>query len=154
MRICVGLALLSEQLLQYLPKLEEFFGPGGIAFAGLHDLSQMQRWRWTLLLFNQDAPVVVHSVFAAWMVVTLLFTLGCWTRLMNVAVWLLTMCFVNRNPNILNGGDDTLQAALFLLLLAPSGKALSVDVWRERRRGKPVPLDTVAWPLLLIQIHL
>ena len=62
---------------------------------------------------------------------------------MNVAVWFLTVCFLNRNPNILNGGDDTLAVALFLLMWMPSGHALSLDAWRWRRRlaaGQPAPL--------------
>jgi hypothetical protein len=46
-RILVGVALLTDQLFQYLPNLEEFFGPTGVAPAGLHDWFQVQQWHWT-----------------------------------------------------------------------------------------------------------
>ena len=74
---------------------------------------------------------------------------------MNVLVWLLTMLFTNRNPNILDGGDDTLAVGIFLLMLSPCGRALSVDSWlRRRRQGSTEPATTPAWPLRLIQIEL
>jgi hypothetical protein len=110
MRILLALALLTDQLFQLLPNFEEFFGAGGVAPAGLHDAFQLRSWRWTVLFFNGDDPAVLYPVFALWVAATVLLLVGCYTRLMNVAVWFLTMCFVNRNPNILNGGDDTCRS--------------------------------------------
>src|SRR5262245_15259000 len=117
MRILLGVALLTDQLFQLLPNIEEFFGATGVAPRGLHDAYQLRYWRWTVVLFNQDDMGVVLPVFFAWVAVTALWTVGLWTRLMNVLVWFGTLCFVNRNPNILNGGDDTMQVGLFLLML-------------------------------------
>ena len=156
MRILLGLALITDQLFQLLPNFDEFFGPGGVAPAGLHDRYQLRHWRWTMLFFNTDDPHVLYPAFALWVLATALLLVGWRTRLMNVVVWLLTMCWVNRNPNILNGGDDTMQVALFLLMLSPSGKALSLDSWLRRRRapGPPGPGYTVAWPVRVIQIQL
>ncbi len=155
-RILLGVALLTDQLFQLLPNLDEFFGPHGIAPAGLHDDYMVKYGRWTIWFFNHDDPAVVYPLFAAWVCVTVLWTLGLYTRLMNVAVWLLTMCFINRNVNILNGGDDTMQVGVFLLMLAPCGKALSLDAWLARRRGKigPGPVYVPAWSQRVIQIQL
>src|SRR5262249_59927808 len=105
--------------------------------------------------FSHDGPRVVYPLFAVEAAVTALFTLGLFTRVMNVAVWLLTMCFITRNLHIINGGDGVMQALVFLLMLSPSGKALSLDSWRRRRRtGDTAPAYTPAWPLRLIQIPL
>src|SRR5262249_18495964 len=74
---------------------------------------------------------------------------------MTVAVWFLTRCFIERNPNILNAGDRVLLIGLFLLMLAPSGRALSVDAWLRRRRGRTVgPEWTAPWSVRLFQIQL
>jgi uncharacterized membrane protein YphA (DoxX/SURF4 family) len=156
MRILLGAALLTDLLFQYLPHFAEFFGPGGVAPAGRHDAYQLRHWRWTVLFFNTDNLAVLYPVFAAWVAATAALTAGWHTRLMNVAVWFLTMCFINRNPNILNGGDDTLQVGLFLLMLSPSGRALSLDARRLRKRGRlpPGPAFTPAWPVRVIQIQL
>ena len=73
--------------------LEEFYGPTGYAPAGLLDESQLDWWVWSMLIFNHDDPAVVYPMFGLWVAVTLAFTAGFCTRLMNVALWFLTMCF-------------------------------------------------------------
>ncbi len=156
MRLLLGVALLTDQLFQYLPNLMEFFGPTGVAPAGLHDRYQMKHWRWTVLLFNTDDPAVLYPVFWVWVGITAAWTAGLWTRLTNAGVWFGTMCFINRNPNILNGGDDTLQVGIFLLMLSPCGKALALDAWLRRRRAAPGsgPVLVPAWPVRVLQIQL
>jgi hypothetical protein len=150
-RILLGAALLAEQLFEYLPHFGELFGPGGVAPAGLHDAAQLGHWRWTVLFFHTDDLAVLYPVFGLWVAATAALTLGWRTRLMNVVVWFLTMCFVNRNPRVLNGGDDVLQVGLFLLMLAPSGRALSLDARRPRGSG---PAFTPAWPVRVLQVQL
>jgi hypothetical protein len=154
MRILLGLALLTDQLFQLLPNFEEFYGPTGVAPEGLHDSRQLANWRWTMFFFNTDYLPVLYAVFSIWVAATFLMLVGWHARLMNVLVWFLTMCFINRNGNILNGGDDTLQVGLFLLMLGPSGQALSVDAWRRRRAGTPWPAVMPAWPVRVLQIQL
>jgi hypothetical protein len=155
MRILLGLALLVDQALQTWPYFLDLFGPNGLAPAGLHEPLQFRRWRLTTLVFYTDDPTILYAVFAAWVSVAALWTIGWHTRLMGVALWLLTMCFLNRNPYILNSGDRLLQVGLFLLMLSPCGKALSVDAWLHRRRtGEKGPTYTEAWPVRLVQIQL
>jgi uncharacterized membrane protein YphA (DoxX/SURF4 family) len=150
MRILLGVALLTDQLFQYLPNLMDFFGYSGVAPQGLHDAYQLRHWRWTVILFNHDDPAVLYPVFWLWVAITAAWTLGLFTRLTNVLVWLGTMAWINRNPNILNGGDDTLQVGIFLLMLSPCGKALSLDAWWRKRGSSHVP----PWALRLLQIQL
>jgi hypothetical protein len=155
MRILLGLALMTDQLFQYLPNLMEFFGATGVAPRGLFDAFQLRHWRWTMLFFNHDSPSVLYPFFWTWVAVTALWTLGFWTRTTNFLVWLGTLAWINRNPNLLNGGDDTLQVGLFLLLLSPCGKGLSLDAWLARRRtGETGPFYTPAWPVRVLQIQL
>ena len=69
------------------------------------------------------------------------------------------MCFIARNPNLKNGGDDVLQIALFLLLISPCNAALSVDRWlkckskRESCDQEQMPMID-PWPVRLFQIQL
>ncbi len=155
MRLLLGLALLTNQLFQYLPQLEVFYGPTGVAPKGLHEAWQLQQWRITVLLFYHDEPWVVQPLFALWVAVTFCWLVGWQTRLMNRLVWFLTLLFLNRNTVIVNGGDDALSAGIFLLMLSPCGRALSIDSWLRHRREKTLGPDfTPAWPVRLIQIEL
>lgn len=149
MRICLGLALLSDQLVQYRPNLMDFFGHTGVAPTGLQDAYQLKSWRWSILLFNSDNPTVLYPFFWAWVGVTAAWTLGLFTRITGICLWFVTMCWLNRNPNLLNGGDDTLQVALFLLMLAPCGKALSLDSLAGHGSARVPP-----WSVRLLQIQL
>jgi uncharacterized membrane protein YphA (DoxX/SURF4 family) len=157
-RIFFGVALLGDQLFQYLPHFEEFFGPSGVAPAGLHDWYILHRWYWPIYFVSTDDLSVLHPLFFTWMAVTILWILGWHTRVMNVAVWFLTFCFLCRNPYIQNGGDDCLIVGLFLLMLMPTDKALSLDARRRRRRLGPrapaTPPMTPAWPVRVLQIQL
>jgi hypothetical protein len=162
-RILFGLALFTDQLFQYLQHFADFFGPYGVGFAGLHDESMLHEWHWSVLFFRTDDLFWVATVFAVWMAVTVAFMVGWQTRFMNILLWLGTMCFHNRNPNLTNFGDQVLSAGLFLLMLSPSGKAFSLDRWLQRRKlkaqGWPTPPGfdpamTPAWPVRLLQIQI
>ena len=155
MRIWLALAILGDQLLQYLPNFSDFFGPEGVAPAALHAQYQHRMWRITYLFFGTDDFIVLHAAFWLWVAVTILFLVGWQTRSMNFLCWLLTRCFIERNPVILTSGDDVVQIALLLLLLSPCGAALSVDAWWKRRQGLQSGLVLVPpWSLRLIQIQL
>lgn len=151
MRLLLGLSLLSDQLVQYWPNLMEFFGYSGVAPQGLHDAFQLKYWRWTILLFNQDDPQILYPLFWTWVGLTAVWTVGLFTRVTGVLVWFGTLCWINRNPNILNGGDDTLQVGLFLLLFSPCGRALSLDrLLFYRKASRHVP----PWSIRVLQIQL
>jgi uncharacterized membrane protein YphA (DoxX/SURF4 family) len=156
-RILLGVALLSDQLLQYLPHLALFYGPEGISPDGLNDWWRLYNWDWTAWFFHTDDLAVVSAAFGAWVGVTAAFTLGWHTRLMSVLLWFATLCFHNRNRAVLNFGDHVLEVGLFLLMLSPCGRAFSLDARRARRKGRgreAGPATTPAWPVRLLQIQL
>src|SRR5262245_36866347 len=108
-RVFFGLMMLLDQLFQYIPDFADLFGPHGVAYAGLLDPYLLRRWRWVALFFHTDDLTILWTMFFVWMAVTLAFTVGIWTRVTNVALWVLTMCFLFRNSDVINGGDDLLM---------------------------------------------
>jgi hypothetical protein len=155
LRILLALALLTDELFQYLPNLDEFFGPGSASPAGLHAEQQLWQWKISYWFFGTDNLAILYPAFALWAAATVLFLVGWRTRWTNLAVWLLTRCFIERNPNLKNGADDVLQWGILLLLLSPCGMALSLDAWRLRRKGALAgPAWVPPWSLRLIQLQL
>lgn len=158
-RILFALAIFTDQVFQYAPNLVFFFGSEGGAPAGLNEAYAAWRWQWAILLFHTDDMTVVTSVFAVWTAAAFLMLLGWHTRLMTFLVWLGALCFLARNPNLKNGGDDTMQLAVFLLLISPCAVALSLDRRRRlKRQGidpHKAPADVIApWPVRLFQLQL
>lgn len=161
LRIIFGAVLLTDQLFQYLPIFNWLFGPHGIAPAGVNDEYLAKWWRWTIVFFNTDNLTILYSAFFIWMAATIAFMLGWRTRIMGVVVWLGVLCFLNRNPNVKNGGDDVQQLIIFLLMFSPCGAALSLDQLRRRKKLRALgkgdvcePVYIKPWALRLFQIQL
>jgi hypothetical protein len=152
MRILIAVTLLGDQLCQFLPNLADFYGPDGVYPDGLFT-SQLRRWKWTYAFFSTDNLTIIYVAFVLWVLVTILFLLGWRTRWTNAVLLFLTRCFIDRNPNVLNAGDDMLQVALFFLLLSPCGLALSLDALRRRQGLVTGPAWVNPWSLRLIQLQ-
>lgn len=156
-RVLLGVAILTDQIFQFLPIFSELYGPGGFYPAGLQDGWMLRSWRWTFLFFYTDDLTIVSILFGVWMAITVAFILGWKTRVMSVLLWLLTLAFLTRTHAMRTGAEEVLMVGLLLLMFAPSGYAFSLDQ-RARRRRDPTlgdaPIYTVAWPLRLLQIQL
>jgi hypothetical protein len=151
-RIFLGLALLTDQLCQYLPYFEELWGPEGVGARGVLDESSLSLWRWTVLLFTTENRTLLYLAFGVWVTLTVLFIVGWHTRTVNVLLWFVTLCFINRNLLLRTYADSVLMAGLFLLMFAQSGRAFALDaLHRPRQTGPPT---AEAWPLRLLQIQL
>ncbi len=138
-RIVFAGLLLADQMVQYLPNLAYFYGPEGVCPEGIVEGYLLRTWRWTALFFATDNMLVISTAFAFWVLATVALLLGWRTRLASIVVWLLAMCFLDRNPDLRNNGDDLLQIILFLLMISPCGQVLSLDWLRKRRMREATP---------------
>src|SRR5438128_719989 len=107
-RIFLCIALIADLLIQYLPHLETLFGPTGASPQGLNDEWVLGSWRLTMFFFYTDDMTIIGLAFAIWLFASVCLLAGWQTRLSCVVVWFLTLCFLNRNPLVKNGGDDIL----------------------------------------------
>jgi hypothetical protein len=155
-RIAFAGALLAEQLTQYLPNLGWMYGPDGFGPTDVVEPVALRRWRWSILFFSTDNLGIVTTAFWLWVAATVLLLLGWRTRVAAVLTWFGAYCFQNRNWYVLNGGDDLLLIGLFLLMISPCGRALSLDRLRGMRNsGSDAPPAFIPpWPVRLFQIQL
>jgi hypothetical protein len=80
-------------------------------------------------------------------------TIGWHSRLVAVAVLLLTLSFQWRNPAVFNSGDNLIRIEALFVALSPCGAALSLD--RRRAAGSFWSAQIRApWVLRLMQIQL
>jgi uncharacterized membrane protein YphA (DoxX/SURF4 family) len=108
--------------------------------------------RWGLLgIFESD--IAVTLVYFLLFIAGLALLVGFRTRLAALVVFVCMASFTQRNPFVLNSGDQLLQVLAFYLVLMPSGVSLSVD--RMLKRGEEFwefPTRPI-WPLRLVQIQ-
>jgi hypothetical protein len=131
------------------PNLFAFFGPHGIApqptGGGPGSWGVLDIW---------TAPGMVVALFVVTLLASVALTLGLFTRIAAVVVWLGIVSFEQRNGLIGNSGDGLVRNLAFLLVLAPSGAALSLDRLRTARdRFWEFPARA-PWALRLIQIQI
>jgi Vitamin K-dependent gamma-carboxylase len=133
MRISLGLVCLSFYVLHYVDRWY-LFGPDAV-------------WSWDnftgalddgggLSLYEVSRSDVWFTVlFHVGILVTVLFIVGWRTRAIVPLHWALTWSLFQRNPVLLDGGDNVMIIALAYLIAVDCGARLSVDA--ARRRAAP-----------------
>jgi hypothetical protein len=96
--------------------------------------------RW-LEWFGGATPRNVHAVLAVAVLSAALMVVGLFTRAAQVAMWATFRLLSGLNDDCGGASDDLLTNALFVLMFADSGRALSLDARLRGKRGE-VP----AWP--------
>lgn len=123
--------------------------------------------------FHVTDPTSMAAIHAGVLVLILLFTIGLFTRVTSVLVWIATVCYIHRTQQILFGMDTMMNIILFYLMIGNSGAALSIDRLIARYRASrasllrsggidantraflacPPPSSSAGLGLRLIQIH-
>jgi Vitamin K-dependent gamma-carboxylase len=98
----------------------------------------------------------IASFFWVCLLTAVLLTLGVFTRVSSVALFLCLTSMDQRNLLMLHGGDTFLRVAGFFLIFAPAGAALSIDRVLRVRRGVEGPeiKPQAPWAQRMIQIEL
>ena len=98
----------------------------------------------------------IAAFFWVFLGCALLLTVGLWTRVMSVAVFLCLTSIDQRNLLMLHGGDTFLRCAGFFLMFAPAGAAFSLDrliAIRSRKQDAQIK-SRAPWAQRMIQIEL
>lgn len=146
-RIAFGLIAVGWTV-SLLPNLFAFYGPRGI----LPDLPVREPGEWGLLSYS-TSPTLLLTVVAVTLAAAFAVTIGLFTRVAAVVLWIGIVSLEQRNVFVTNAGDGVLRQFAFFLALSPAGAALSVDRLRTAPgRFWEFPACT-AWALRLIQIQ-
>ena len=98
----------------------------------------------------------VNAIFWIALGSAVLLTIGLFTRISSILVFVCMSSIQQRNLYITHGGDTFLRLAGFFLIFAPAGAALSLDrlfrVWRAKQPSQ-VPCHS-PWAQRMIQIQL
>jgi hypothetical protein len=153
LRIAVGIVLLFDILVLYLPNLQTYYGTGGFGDPAVSaPVFALPSWRWSLLrvLPATWGPQVLLGV---WVLAALALVLGYRPRLAAFAAWMLAVSFAHSNLAMHNGGDQLKLIVLLMLVFLPSD-----GCWAIRRhpaaRIVNGPVFIHPWPLRLLMIQL
>jgi hypothetical protein len=147
-RIAFGL-LATAWTATLIPDMDAFYGPDGI----LPKKPASGPGGWGILGLS-DSQALLIVVFVATLCAALALTVGLFTRLAAVVVWIGIVSLEHRNGLVNNSGDGVIRDLAFLCALSPAGAALSLDRLRKAP-GRFWEFPARApWAWRLIQIQL
>jgi hypothetical protein len=123
--------------------------------------------------FHVTDPTQMAIIHVGILVAILLFSVGLFTRVTSVLVWIAVVGYIHRTQQVLFGMDTMMNILLFYLMIGNSGAALSVDRLIARYRAArasirrcgyidnatlaflayPPPSRSAGFGLRLIQVH-
>jgi predicted DCC family thiol-disulfide oxidoreductase YuxK len=143
-RIGIGAALLLNYGLA-TPYLYDFWGESAWMPQTIASHHNRDLWMQSILFYLKSP-----SQLLAWHVVFLFscvaFMVGWRTSWVKWIVLVGEISYVHRNPALTYGVDRILCSLLFILCLAPIGRALSLDRVREVRAAKHIDLEAMPRP--------
>jgi hypothetical protein len=158
-RICTGVLLLYVYLAA-APDAHDYLGTHAWIDAGLLGTlrgagsdAAVPPWWGQSIWFHVSSPTGITLTYAAFLIAIVCFTVGLFTRLATIAVWIGHLSFVHRAYLSWSGLDTILAMLLFYLCFAPGGAAFSVDR-AFRRQDLPPHTWTANLVLRMIQVHM
>jgi hypothetical protein len=153
-RILYGTCVTLTLILLHSEWLDWF---GVHSWVTLSTMSQVEPGvRLNLFTVMPQSDSWISAFFWIFLCFAILLTIGLWTRLSSIAVFVCLASMQQRNLYILHGGDVFLRVTGFFLMFAPAGAALSVDRWiRVRRKLEGETIEPRApWAQRMIQFEL
>ncbi|RME65344.1 MAG: HTTM domain-containing protein, partial [Alphaproteobacteria bacterium] len=150
-RILLGLAILAD-IGNLAPWAADFFSDKGV-LPRAAALEALSGYRFSLYLANGKTAFVL-LLMAVQVLAALALILGWRTRAMTALNWLLLASLVNRNPIILQGGDQLITLLAFWGMFLPLGARFSIDAALDANAA-PAPGDghlSVATAAMLGQV--
>ena len=148
-RVCLGLWLLADLINRAGHLVAHYTGFG--VFPRAAAIVYLSDWRLSIHLINgsawfQGILFIVAGLLALFLV------LGYRTRIVTVLSWFLLLSLQNRNPLLLQGGDNLALMLLFWGMFLPLGARFSVDAaMNDPPQDVPNKFFSVATMALLIQ---
>lgn len=152
-RIAFGILVLIMLITQSMPDWDFWYGPNSPVHA---DAIRDYFYRCPVFDFFDIVPLAYNHasmwvVFAA----ALCLTIGMFTRLSSVFIWLALTSLDHHNPWNISGSDDMMRLLAFCLIFTQAGDMLSVDSWWKRKHHpEAVKFLCAPWGQRMIQIQL
>ena len=149
LRISVGLLIVADLLIRW-PDVGWFMSEMG-AYPVATSKAAASEWRLSLYWLS-DSLWWVHGLFIINLVVGFMLMLGVRTRVMGWMAFVLLVSLHNRNPILLNGGDNLLLLLTLWGLFLPWGSRFSVDAAMTAVKPASNRYVSISSAALLLQV--
>ena len=150
-RIALGLLILHKMQLLFAVVNDYYSETGAVTLAQSFRAVPSPR----LCLFDYLPTNIAPLYFAVIILLAILFTFGCFTRVTTILLAIGLYSIENRDLMINNGGDRLMTLMLLFGMFAPLGAALSIDRLYQIYRGEATnqPSRGTYWVVRLMQFQ-
>ena len=153
MRVGVGLLLLAD-LWMRAPDVVAWLTDGGVL---PRDLSMQfsNSYRWSLYWLN-GSELWATSLMAIAALFAVMLVLGLRTRIASVASFIMLVSLHNRNPLLLQGGDNLLLLMVFWGCFLPWGRRMAIDasmVKEPTKNNRLLNVVTIAFVIQVLSVY-
>jgi hypothetical protein len=153
LRIGVGIVVLFDALVHYLPQVSDFFGANSLGSPEIFAQEGVTRWRWSILRGFHDSSV--HSAFLlVWAIAAVGLIAGVLPRFSALVAWVMSISVIGANWYLHNSGDNVRSIELFYLMLTPCAAVWSISDWGKKEDRDRRAIYVPAWPVRLLFIQL
>jgi hypothetical protein len=124
-RISLGLCLIID-FLDRLKDVEVFYSSQGMVYPSLFSGNVFSNNTFSLNFLSGDASFQTTLLILG-LIFSILFTIGYFTKISTIVLWILIVSVQNLNGLILQGGDDYIRLLMFWAMFLPLGRRLSID---------------------------
>jgi Vitamin K-dependent gamma-carboxylase len=152
-RIGIGVLLIADLLIR-ISDLDAFYTDAGLVPRSLVWNTFWNPGYIPIHTFSGERSYIL-MLFICSFICALFLVLGWKTRLFTFLSWLLLISLQNRNPYILQGGDELLRLSLFWGMFLPLGRHYSLDTLKKgRARAKRIKgLAPTGYVLLIFSVY-
>ncbi len=149
LRVCAGLVILADLAIRATDLAAHYSDTGVLPRLAHYELFYSGYLSLHLL---SGSPYVMGFLFLIAAVCAVLMGIGYRTRLFTILSWVMLVSLQNRNPMILQGGDDLLRMVLFWAMFIPWGSYFSVDSLTATRKPSSYSVFSPGVVALMVQV--
>lgn len=98
-------------------------------------------------------PAAFTVLLCVGVLAALAMAIGCWARAATIVTTAVVGYHLLQSTTHVHNNRAYLFAVLLILSLGRSANAFSIDAWRARRSGRPLPDVSPAWPMWLLRFE-
>ena len=130
-RICLGLVLFVDSFLIWKIQRMYFSNTGVLTYKDWDTLG-FDRHRFSIFKYCENG-YYNNWIFLFYSLACLCFTLGLYTQISALFVFIMLVSIHHRNPYIFNSGDSLSRLIMFLMIFSRAGDGLSVDCYMNNK---------------------
>ena len=152
-RISIGIILIIDLVIRAQSLTAHYSDLGVLPRDAFFSRFNYEKWYFSIH-FMSGEPFIIGILFVLAGIVSFGYTIGYKTKTCAILTWFFLVSLHNRNPLVINGGDNYLAALLFWSLFLPIGYKWSIESLIKKNDDKKVVFNIGSMAIIMQVVSL